>query len=69
MKKQVQNPIAKAYISDISGAIENGGVYGLLVQMEYIIANTNTWRGEDAREVKTYIRQWIKEKRIETKDN
>jgi hypothetical protein len=62
MKVEIKNKYAQAYLTDISGAIENGGTYGLKIQLEYVLSNASNWRGSQATEVKSYIRQWIKDK-------
>ena len=68
MKENVKNQYAKCYLADISGAIEHGGTYGLKIQLSYVLENCSTWRGKEAQEVKTFVKQWIKEHNEPTSD-
>lgn len=61
MKENVKNEYAQGYLASLEDAIE-GGTEGLAVQLMYVLENTRGWRGETAREVKAFVRNWIKEK-------
>jgi hypothetical protein len=62
MKEKVTNQYAQSYLHSIPKAIDEGGVQGLCTQMKYILENTKTWRGSEAKDVKEFVKQWIKEK-------
>jgi hypothetical protein len=62
LKENVKNEYALEYIASLEDAIDSAGTDGLCIQLLYILENSRTWRGEEAREVKNFIRKWIKEK-------
>lgn len=62
LKKNVKNKYAQAYLNEIADAIENGGTEGLCIQLNYILANSKKWTGEEATQTKKFIRDWIKKK-------
>ena len=65
MKERVEDPHAKNYLSNISESIDYAGSDGLRVQLMYVLNNCTKWKGEEAREVKKFVRKWIKEKKNE----
>lgn len=72
MKQEVKNQYALAYINALPDAVEFGGnsLYAtaddaLLTQIYYIQANLSTWRGENARQCKAFLKNWINEKKKE----
>lgn len=58
MKDKVKDPYAQTYLQAIPDSIDEGGSEGLRVQMLYVLNNCRTWRGEEAREVKAFVRKW-----------
>jgi hypothetical protein len=68
MNEKVKNQYARCYLAEISGAIEQGGTYGLKIQLAYVLENSSTWKGEEAREVKKFVKQWIKDHDESTSD-
>lgn len=62
MKDNVKNKYAQQYLDTIESAIDTDGTEGLKVQLLYILENSKGWRGEQAREVKKFIKKWIKTK-------
>lgn len=61
--REVKDPYAQTYLRAIPRAIEEGGEEGLEVQVLYAFSNTSSWRGETAREVKTFVKSWLKNKK------
>ena len=66
MKKEVKNAYAQAYLTSLDDIVEKDGMHGLLVQIKYIKENLKGWRGENAKEVKAFLTNWIAEKEKET---
>lgn len=62
MKQEVKDPYALQYLNSLEEAIDDRGSYGLAVQLSYVMVNLRSWRGTQAREVKDFIKKWIKEK-------
>jgi hypothetical protein len=62
MKKEVTDRNAIAYINALEESINEYGTKGLIVQLNYILFNLSSWKGENAREVKKFINSWVKEK-------
>ena len=62
LKENVKNPFAQEYLKTIDDAIDDAGTEGLAIQLMYILENSRGWRGEEARKVKKFIREWVKEK-------
>ena len=62
MREEIQDKYCKAYIDSLPECVEEG-MDGLVTQMSYILSNARSWRGDTANEVKSFIRNWIKEKR------
>lgn len=67
MKKEVKNKFAKAYLLSLDEVIEQDGMHGLLVQIKYIMENIKAWRGGSAKEVKSFLANWIEEKESQIK--
>ena len=53
-------PYALTYIHAIPNAIEEYGGQGLRVQLNYVLANLNGWRGETAKESKAIIKKYAR---------
>lgn len=68
MKAKVADPIAIKYIENMFQAIEEGGERGMCTQLKYIMENVKSWRGEEAREVKAFVRQWVDDKEATLRD-
>jgi len=68
MKEKVTDPIAVKYLENMFQAIEEGGMRGMCVQLKYIMENVKSWRGEEAREVKAFVRQWVEDKEATLRD-
>ena len=62
MKKEVKSDMAQYYLKAIEDCIEEDGTHGLAVQLSYVMCNLMTWKGEQAKEVKKFVKSWIKEK-------
>lgn len=62
MKMEVTDSIAQHYLKSIEESIEEFGTYGLAVQLSYVMCNVSKWRNGQAKEVKAFVRKWIKEK-------
>lgn len=62
MKIEVEDEYAQHYLNVIEEAIEESGTEGLGIQLLYVLENCKQWKGSVAREVKAFIRNWIKEK-------
>jgi len=62
LKENCNDTYAKAYMEGIPDAIEHGGTEGLCIQLLYILENCKTWKGEEAKQTKAFIRNWIKQK-------
>jgi hypothetical protein len=62
MKFSVKNEIAKAYLETLEYSIDDHGTHGLVNQLNYIMCNVSSWKGSQAKEVKTFVKDWIKEK-------
>ena len=69
MKMEVTDSIAQHYLQSIEDSIEFSGTYGLAVQLSYIMCNVSRWRSGQAKEVKAFVRKWIKEKIENDKHN
>ena len=67
MKEEVTDPYCLHYIDALTESIDSGMI-GLETQLSYILSNANNWQGETATEVKSFIRNWIKQKRA-TRNN
>jgi hypothetical protein len=65
MKKEVKNQQAQAYLEALDEVVEKDGMKGLVIQIKYIKENIKSWRGENARNVKEYINDWIEIKKKE----
>lgn len=61
MKESVDDKYCQSYINELPECIEYG-TDGLIMQLSYILANLSQWKGPSAKEVKTFIRKWIKDK-------
>ena len=59
-KTECKNEYAQAYLKAIPDSIELAGSNGLEVQLLYVLNNMATWRGENAREAKKVMREYIK---------
>ena len=62
-KREVKDPYAQTYLRAIPTAIEEFGEEGFEVQVLYAFSNTTSWRGETAREVKAFVKSWLKSKK------
>jgi len=62
MKSKVKDQYALQYLKSLPRVIDEGGMSGLCVQLKYIMENTRSWRGDEAKEIKAFVRKWIKEK-------
>lgn len=62
MKNNVKDKIAQNYLSVLDDCIEEFGTYGLAVQLSYVMCNVSTWKGNQAKEVKAFVRKWTKER-------
>jgi hypothetical protein len=62
MKEKVTDMYAQEYLKNIPRAIDEGGLNGLCIQMKYVMENTKTWRGDEAKEIKEFVKTWIDEK-------
>ena len=62
-KKEVTNPAAKAYLNALPEAVEEYGSKGFYVQLLYVSVNLATWRGDNAREAKKVIKEYLKSKK------
>lgn len=62
MKVEVKNEYALAYIKSLDDVVDHDGMHGLLVQIRYIKDNLKGWRGENAKAVKAFLKEWIIEK-------
>jgi hypothetical protein len=65
MKVEVEDEYAQHYLNAIEEAIDEGGTEGLGIQLLYVLENCKQWKGPVAREVKAFIRNWIKENNAE----
>ena len=63
-KTEVKDPYALAYLEKIPEAIEEFGSHGFEVQMMYALNNMSSWRGENARNAKIVIKDFLKSKRM-----
>lgn len=61
MKEKVTDAFAQSYLDAIPQSIDEYGKKGLRVQLLYILENCRSWKGEQAREVKKFVRKWIKD--------
>jgi hypothetical protein len=62
-KCKVKDVSAQTYLQAIPRAIEEYGSDGFETQILYALANMASWRGEEARDVKAFMRQWLKTKK------
>jgi hypothetical protein len=69
MKEKVSDSYAQGYLNKIPEAIEKDGTKGLCVQLTYIMENVKMWRGDEAREIKAFVKEWVKEKGNNIDDN
>lgn len=60
-KREVRDVNAQVYLNAIPRAIEEFGFDGLHTQILYALSNMGSWRGETAREVKTVLKQWLRD--------
>ena len=60
-KKEVKDPNALVYLNAIPKAIEGWGSEGLESQIMYALCNMKSWRGENARQAKLVMNNWLKE--------
>lgn len=67
-KEECKDGYAQTYLRAIPKAIELGGdikdctaVESFKTQLRYALGNMQYWRGENARQAKAAIRQWVKE--------
>jgi hypothetical protein len=58
-KKEVKDPYAQTYLQAVPDAIKQFSYEGFTTQIAYVFANTS-WRGETARQVKTFVKSWLK---------
>jgi hypothetical protein len=54
---------ARAYANEAMKAAVDFGVEGLVVQINYMLANMRIWRGDRAKEVKLALRTYLKKKK------
>lgn len=62
MKNNVKDKIAQNYLSVLDECVDEYGTYGLAVQLTYVMCNVSSWKGEQAKEVKAFVKKWAKEK-------
>jgi hypothetical protein len=62
MKEEVKNPYAQSYLNALSDAVSDHGTDGLITQLMYILDNCRSWRGPKAKQVKDFVKDWIKQK-------
>ena len=62
MKEKVKDSVALDYLMKIPEAIDRAGTEGLRIQLDYVMENVKSWRGDEAKEIKSFVRQWINEK-------
>lgn len=55
-----KDPYAQAYLHKMIEAWDQYGDEGLETQILYALNNMTTWRGEQARETKTFFKDFIK---------
>lgn len=60
-QKECKNRYALAYLDAMPVAATDYGKHGVIVQLMYAMSNMQTWRGENARNSKAVIKQFIKE--------
>jgi len=60
IKNNVKDKNALAYVNAIPKVIDEDGKHGLYTQVLYILENIKTWRGTDAQDTKSFLRDWIK---------
>ena len=68
-KAEVKDPFAQTYLNAIPDAIEIYCAEGFLSQVAYVFANTSSWRGENARQVKAFVKKWLKENAESRQEN
>ena len=61
MRHEVQDKNARAYLEDIDESVSEYGTIGLATQLNYVMCNLATWKGQTAREVKAFVKTWVKE--------
>lgn len=61
LKENVKDEYAQTYLKGIEQAIDEAGTLGLASQLNYVLANSQKWKGIDAAEVKSFVRTWIKD--------
>jgi hypothetical protein len=59
-KKEVKDCYAIAYLNKIPDAINIDGTDGFKVQILYILNNLRTWKGENARQAKKVMIEYVK---------
>jgi len=69
MKNKIPNEYAQEYLSSLGSAIDQGGTSGLCVQLLYVLENAKGWRGEEAKEIKTFVKDWVELKQKELRAN
>ena len=62
MLAEVNSKIAKGYILELDNVVDKEGMDGLIAQIKYIRANLSSWRGENARNVKAFLDNWLEQK-------
>lgn len=62
MKEKIKDRYAQAYLQAIDDAVSDHGTEGLTIQLMYILENSSGWRGPEAKEVKNFVKEWIKNK-------
>ena len=60
MNKKVRNSYARQYLDGIVDAIENDGTEGLRTQLLCMLDHLDDWKGKQAKEVKEFVKKWIK---------
>lgn len=68
MKEKIPNEYAQEYLKNIHEAIDQGGTKGLCIQLNYILENAKGWRGEEAKEIKKFVKEWVEFKLKEVND-
>ena len=61
--RECPNAHARTYARAAMTAAVHHGTAGLRCQVRYILSNTQNWRGERARQVRTVLRAYLEEGR------
>ena len=68
-KSEVKDSYALSYLHAIDRAVKMGGTVGLESQIMYALGNMKQWRGENARQVKKVMNDWIKKNQKRRKES